>query len=387
MKFNSKIILFCHFLFSFYFSSAQKISSFEGKTKEELFSWSIETDVIEEKQKLRNYLAEKFPNTVEGETSYAWILGAEGYNDKSNEMYLEVIKKYPKPWLAIINTDYLANKDKTDDVVSNYEKLLSNEPSFSNYHGVRNLYFKLQKLDSKATDQKFNYWKQKLGNDIYIFDFIKGIEAEEKKDYKLAESFYVSALSKKSGKDELSLWTSLINIRKDKLFDNEHKTVEDQVEYFVPLIDEAQLHSHKNTVIDKTFASGAYAFVGDFLSDKNSELALQYYDLAFDSYPSYSILAKKLDILFKQGNSILPSLNEAIKAEIILPDNSVLQADIARKYLDLNDPQSAEKYYKLAIKNAVLTKDSLAILILYRPLFMITYILTILSLNHFLFLS
>lgn len=349
-----KILLLICFLTSIHFLNAQKISSFEGKSKEELYNWSIETNVTEEKQKLRSYLAEKFPNTMEGETAKAWITTKEGYDEKGTQMYLEVIKKYPKPWLAIINSLDAATKDNIDEIVANYEKMLTVEPSYSNYLGARNLYFTLKTIDKKAAEDKLLFWEAKLGSNIYVFDFIRGINAENDKDYKLAETYYATAITKKGGSIELNLWTRLINLRKDKLFDNQNKTVNDQVDLYMPLLEEAKLHLGKKNIIDKTFASGAFEFLGDFLIDKDNRLAIQMFDSAFTIYPSFSLIDKKMNPMLHMGKTGKDLLDVLINAETYLPDNASLQSKIAEKYIDLNNVESSEKYYKLAIENSVL---------------------------------
>jgi outer membrane protein OmpA-like peptidoglycan-associated protein len=357
MKFNFKALLVIYFFTSIHFLNAQKISSFEGKSKEELFNWSIDTNVKEEKQKLRNYLAQKFPNTMEGETSKAWLAIAEGYDENGTQMYLEIIKKYPKPWLAIYNTSS-ATKDNIDEVVANFEKILTEEPEYSNYGLVRNLYFTLQEIDKKVAEGKLLYWEGKLGSDIYAFDFVRGLIANDNKDYKLAETYYASALTKTGGSNELELWTRLIELRKDKLFDNEHKTFDDQVALYMSLADEAKLHMNKSAIVDKAFAAGALEFIGDFFkANSYFKNAKDMYASAFRIYPSYTLIEKQTSSMLQLDGSTQNGLDALINAEIYLPDNASLQNDIAWKYMKVNNAESSEKYYKIAIENAVLIKD------------------------------
>ncbi len=164
-------------------------------------------------------------------------------------------------------------------------------------------------------------------------------------------------MNKKHGKEELDLWKNLINIRKDKLFDNENKDLKDQFALFKPLEDEAELHKNKSTIEDKVFVKGAYEFIVDFLAKYSYKMAIQYYQIAFDTYPTWEVFAKMWQLHTENGVPKNIRLTEALKAEEYLPENSSLQKSIAHKYKINNEAEKAEMYYNKAIQNAILLKD------------------------------
>ena len=365
----SFIIISCFSYASIY---AQDAKSFAGKSKEELFAWSIETPALEEKIKLRGYLAANFPNTSEGETCKEWLDDQDGFTQKAGGRYLTVIREYPGSWLAITNSYFYYTKENVDLGIANFEKMLSVDPlTITNLtsrkifnllvdDALRNLFFLLNdnpSYKSKA-QEKLTYWELKLGKEWYMFDFIRGLEAEiTLKDYKLAETYYLSALDKKDGKNEIEIWTRLISLKKDKLFDNEKKSVNDQFTLFQPLIAEANGKEYNNDLSSKSFISQAFEFVGDYLADYDYKMALECYSKSLKAYPVYKVLEKALKLRGKYGELQESILDDALEQEAVLPMNDKLEYYIGYKYLFLNNSHAAEQYFQKSIDNSTLWKD------------------------------
>ncbi len=132
MNTKSPLLLFLIFTIAFKFSVAQKISSFAGRSKEELFSLSINTPALEEKEKLRKYLSDNFLILWKANLRKSWLLNMEGFNTKAKELYLQVINNYPNAKLAIGNLvvgEYYSNEN-FEQGVGYFEKQLSNDPSY-----------------------------------------------------------------------------------------------------------------------------------------------------------------------------------------------------------------------------------------------------------------
>jgi WD40 repeat protein/outer membrane protein OmpA-like peptidoglycan-associated protein len=329
-------------------AKAQDISTFDAISREELFTTSRDSSSQTEKVIIRSYLAKKYPQTAEGLTSKAWLADYEGRSEESLALYKECVAQYPD-FLAALNN--LAVQLKGKEKIEVFKRMMQRDPSFLNYAAIRGTYFTYVDglKDKPAGDAFLAEWEQKLpGN--YIFDFIRGVYAQEnEKDYQKAEQYFLKAIEK--GTTNFAVYRTLTNLRFDELSNN--KTDFSVRLGYLKLITDYFL---KNPKSDE-----ALIYLGDkfYYTFKGYREAFGMYQRAFEVKPTAEAATSAFDSA--RQSSLDDAERFLLEANSKLRNNELILRTLGYLYSNLlNDKDRAEDFYKQAIKFSYTTKDEAA---------------------------
>jgi len=332
-------------------SFGQSLSLYDKKTPDKLLLDSFfNTTSTTERVIIRSYLQGKYPLSAEGMFSKAWLASYEDKTADAVRFYKECLAKYPDFLPALHNLPgVLTGKESIQERLAGYDKLLAKDASFNNYAAIRFVYFVYRDdlSDKQSADTFLRKWEQKLGGDVFIFDFVRGLHAQYKdKNFKQAEQFYLQSIEK--GTKNFEVYSRLTNLRLNELSDsNTSSSVR------VGYLDLVKEYASENPSSDEPLIYLGDVAVNTFKSDG---AALEFYNQAFRRKPTAETAIKIYNTMRKldwTGTSKEP-LNFLVMANEILPNNHKLLNELAYRTADT---KLAEQYFQEAIQNSYTLKD------------------------------
>nr|WP_321524265.1 OmpA family protein [uncultured Cohaesibacter sp.] len=214
-----RLLTLALFLFSVAMPAmAQSGDPYAGINRRDLIERSIETSSQLERAAIRVYVAEHYPETGEGYFARAWIADRNGAgDDEIIGLYRKATSLVPDLSTAWINLGYqLANAKRYDEAVAAYEKCLDIDPV--DPFAIRNIFFTVKdNLKDKARADKFLATSESRGlSRRYIYDYVRGIEAQVAGKGREAEAFFERSL-KAGDRPEFGVLQRLSNLRLDRL--------------------------------------------------------------------------------------------------------------------------------------------------------------------------
>ncbi len=329
----------------------QNLSSYDGKSPEKLLLENFfDTTSTTEKVIVRSYLQGKYPLSAEGMFSKAWLASYEDKTTEAMRLYKECLAKYPNFLPALHNLPgVLTGKENIQEKIVAYENLLSKDASFNSYSAIRFAYFIYRDdlSDKQKADEFLKRWEQKIGSDVFIFDFVRGLHTQYgDRDFRQAEQFYLRAIEKEGKSFEV--YERLTNLRLRELSTNETSS-----SVRVGYLDIVKEYATKNPSSDAPLI-----YLGDVAKDifKSNSAALEFYSQAFRRKPTAETAIKIYSLMREldwAGTSKEP-WNFLVKANEILPNNHKLLNEMAYRTADT---KLAEQYFQEAIQNSYTLRD------------------------------
>ncbi len=335
-----------------------KPSEYSSMGKRQLLEYSFTSPSASEKQMIRAYLAKTYPESAEGYFGKAYLEFRTG-GDKEKIYYSKSYALDPTLEATVYNmTTGEYDKETAQKYIPIVTNILNRNPSFTNYSLIRTLYFNIIEgvlKDHVLAEKHLHGWEQKLGSDIYIFDFIRGLYAEiDINEYEKAENYYKSALMKRNGVIEIEVWERLIDLQLKKLNKQEEsfQTIRD---LYAKASEYAQMNDKgvKLTNQEKAFTAKAFALIGSKIKEQSrSGATKQIVDLnlqAFIMWPCAEYITDAQDNSRKFGFLDQITIDNAQR---LLGDNSAFYVMKGDSLYASNNPTLGKKAYEYAIQIA-----------------------------------
>ncbi|MFN8576317.1 MAG: hypothetical protein U0354_05625 [Candidatus Sericytochromatia bacterium] len=268
------------------------------------------------------------------------------------------MKKYPFFIPSLYNYLKTYNpKENSKEIIKKLDKALNLNPSHNNYSliGMGYYFYKYNLNNQDYANEFLEKCSKKLGANLYIFDYINGLELKNTGQIDLAEQYFINALNKKEGRENFELWREFINLTTNKDFNE--KFSNKKLKNLNLLIEYLKYKSvNKNKTLDsKIFMLNSYQLIADkFKEFDKFESSYNYYKKAFDILPTTDVALKMYELL-----NLLNKKEDASKLlEISLKiffDRQDFLSYIAK--ISNNKNLDSEKYYLLSIKNSLTNKD------------------------------
>jgi len=323
-------------------------------------SWGSPSRV--EKLQIRSYLAKNHPDTAAGLFSQAWVWGYEK-NDPNEQAYYETcLERYPDFIPAIYNFGASTTAANAKTNLARIERTLARDPSAFSYELVRIGYFNIYKSAMKNRQGARDFleeWEQRLGSDIYIFDFIRGIEQESTfHNYEKALGYYQQATEKKGGSERFELWKRMMDLQMEELFDPSRQTNNDKFKYLQQLVNHALNEVGIDTRKGRIFSYKALEYANKKLAKMGDQSSTAYRQ-AFKVYPTVEMAET---VLFAIRNELETGQDERCiqwlqHIERQLPQSAALNALLGWGYLKTGRLQKAEAYYQKAVDTTLTQQD------------------------------
>lgn len=328
---------------------------------DELLLQSHITPSKAEKIQIRAYLAKRFPNTIGGMYSKAYLAYENGQRDLELQYLKEMMAQYPNDPNAL---HYQSFEGGFDEKLAIVERGMAVDPTFLNYNFIINLAdIYTNKPDASRNQEVFaliDGYEEKYGEDIYVFDFARGlIHQKVTEDSELAIEFFESALNKKGGTLKWGLWENYFEtkypdgIKKAGRFD--YVYVED--------VQDAVAKVNASTAPDFIKRSLSHEMVKKLLADKANQIehrgTFTLYKKVNEHYITSEVFTDIRGVLIRnnQTKKLLAIFQDAVKQ---LPNNPDALALLADEYAYLKEYDKAEDYYQRAITNSHVYNDKKA---------------------------
>lgn len=317
----------------------------EGKSLPDLIELSVSLDSASLRAQIRSWIAEKHPETAAGYVARASVLdGQNGPIEDVAALYREGIRRDPGLGLAYTNLGYaLERMEKVGDAIPMYlagAKVWTHQPFFVQY-----AYFATKNNDGREAAQRLLQQAEQDGvSEVWVYDFVRGIEARVDGDLTGADQFFSGALAQSEHPEALIEW-----------LDNRLKMLAAQRadrEARFTVIREA-ISWARNYRSEPALRHIALLLSDDFNLKRDAHNLLRE---AYDMSPTPEAVEAAFGIIgnddFEAGIDILErGLRD-------LPDNSQVLSTAVWAYSDFQlDPQKAEEFGKRAIANAPTQKE------------------------------
>lgn len=340
-------------------------------TKEELLEKSFNSPSANIKVSIRSYLAKKYTQSKEGLFSRAYLADYNGDNNLSAKLYGQCDSVYCK------YNDFVSNVNKENVYVKikEFDKLLKDNAEFINYELIRVGYFNvLDNIEDKKERRRLKKeyltkWEKELGEELYIFDFIRGIDEENTfNNYEKAKNYYLDALVKKGGNKNFEVLRRYVDVLNNKLFDASTMRESDRTDNLIfmenfllqDVLSQRHLPLDKLITLpeeERIYAYQVYQYMASYTVERNEhEYALGYYLDAFMYYKTAEILdlsVGKIGFLYGEGK-VLEFLNKSKKYFI---GNYDVYKQLAVSNQLKNNLEEAEKFFKMSVKRAPTVRD------------------------------
>jgi len=355
MKIKSIVILLLTFCLSLFGMTESQMDKY---SKEELLEKSWYSPSATEKLIIRAYLANKYPESQEGLLSKGYIAGKNSDEKMENKYYEQCDSLY-----CFSNKFKEPTKENALEVFENFKNFLNKNYNFDNYKFLRKAYLDILEYipnfdERKKLQKKFlQEWENKIGKDVYVFDYLRGLNQEfYHKNYKKAKEYYESALEKKGAHQYFPILEHYIDLQNDKLFDASTMGIRDKYtnllfaeKYLKDLLNDQEISKNKKNI----YAYNVYKKMGYFMyKNRYYKDALDYYIKAYKYYPTSemaSSIASTMEVLYGNFYHSIDAL-ERISKE--LSNNYSIYDSLAIYYTKYNKLQKAEDAYKKALKYA-----------------------------------
>ena len=355
-KVARKTQIFTLFVFAMTLSSGCALMTndtvYVMQSTDDLLLLSHMTPSAAEKIQIRSFLTRRSPDTVGGMYSKTYIAYQNGQRELELKYLKEMMEKYPNDPNAL---HYQSFEGDFDERLALIKHAIELHPTFLNYNFIIKLSDLYTEKEGANFDELFSLlgmYEQKLGEDVYVFDFARGLVDEKvTKDFERANKFFESALQKKGGVENWALWESYFDtkypqgIKNDNGYDYAYVREVQEAEIKVDASSAPEIVKNilkhklvKNLLADKANAAG-YRGTDDFYRQAN-----HYY---FTSEVVDSV--RSLLINNKNEDQLLGYLKKAAGK---LPGNPDVLGLLAGEYAYLKEYEQADGYYKRAIRNS-----------------------------------
>lgn len=304
---------------------------------------------LDERGRLRGYLALKRPDTIAGIIARAWIASAEGDSDQAVELYLRALERDPNNLLALNNLGVNYNTLKQyEKKLETGEKILSIDPSYD-YRFVWWTYWRyLNDLQSPERAAEFlSRMKTQLGADHYSIDYVAAELAEENGDFQRAISILETTIEEWNNEnDPIPYWLreALALLQYNELQKADTQDVANSIKPLFDLINTSQFYYQPQDIYraNMLVAEKIYNDIGTYISD------LSFIKAAFRAYPAAEPIEKFFNILRSRvKTATFQFLNEV---RTTLPYSSLAATVVSWNYRQYDfDPQRAENAARAAI--------------------------------------
>ena len=325
---------------------------------DELLFVSHKTPSKAEKIQIRAYLARQFPDTIGGMYSRTYLAYENGQRDLELKYLKAMMDKYPNDPNAL---HYQAFEGGLDGKLSVLKHGLEVDPSFLDYNFVIKIADSYIKNGEESRLEEFyaliKDYEKKLGEDIYVFDYARGmIEESLTKDFDQALKYFDSALLKKGGVERWSLWESYFDVKFPK-------GIKDGGRYDNAYIEEVQMAVFKlndSTASDIVKRSVSHKLVKNLLADKARDAGYRAYNLFYKEANLHyftSEVMTQMRLYFidkKEDDKLLAYFQKGVEK---LPNDPDALALLAAEYAYLKEYEKADAYYKRALKSSYVYAD------------------------------
>lgn len=344
------------FLFSA-FINAQDTASYVNYKSEELLSLILKSSSQTERVVIGNYLANKYPTSVDAVYARAILAAHNEQTDEEINLYRKCLSSNQNFIPALFA---LGNRLEGKERIELHEKVLNLDASWKDYKSLEIIYFTYVKnlKDKSAADDFLAQWEKKLPN-LYKFDLIRAIYTDHYEgDDKKAEQLYLQAIEKNP--TNFDAYKHLLDMILAKLNPNE------SIEIFKTNFNRVLAYSNKNPN-----SSEAYLYLGDikrslgdytpahdfyvkaYENNKIAENAIRVYRAKLDRISAGDSASKVLEILREAYDFLLQANKE-------LPNNQAILNILGNHAsLKIGDKDLAINYYQQAIKYSYTTKDEI----------------------------
>ncbi len=311
-------------------AQAAEHRSYASQHPHDLLQRSLKTPSAIERAIIRGHLASAFPDAAEGLFSAAWLAGVDGRTEEQIRLYGAAIEADPELTVAYINLALAQEQaGRLQEAKAIYDKALTTAPLDADL--IRNGFFlRKEKLKDASDAERFLVrWEAEIGSLEYVFDFVRGLDAEASGRYRQAETFYQDAI----GKDApFEVYEKLAALRLNRL-SGETMPKGERLAYVAQVME---------PLMSEDGVAAAYLFIGRSLRDTlgAGRSAVEYLAAAFDRYPTAEaaeeVFAQMALYDFEAGRLFLE------RAQGALPDNYGLINSLAwLNYHFLADPDRA----------------------------------------------
>ncbi|MCH8076098.1 MAG: caspase family protein [SAR324 cluster bacterium] len=320
---------------------------FRAMTPEALLLRSWSNPSILERAEIRKFLAENHPNTQYGLFAKAWVASNEGKKKLARRIYRSCLSRYPDFLHCRYNLTF-AISDPTEKI-EHFKFILRREPAFNDYRAIRSIYFKyLDDLKNKEKADAFLAGWEKRLEKIYIFDFIRGLEARyNEKNYRKAEGFYQGAINKEGATFEV--YSKLTDLRIKRL-----SSAQSSVKKRSAHLELINSYSKKWRGIPgrkaKINVYSALVYMGGIFHNvfKAERLAARAYRSAFAIYPTGEAMEKYSNINLIKNDLTTQAIRVLRSADERLPDNHLIKMRLGN-LMKGRDLKAAENYFQQAL--------------------------------------
>lgn len=312
----------------------------EDKSLPDLIELSVSLDSTALRAQIRGWVAEKHPETAAGHVARAWVLdGRNGPIEEVVALYREGIRRDPDLGLGYTNLAYAMERmKKPDDAVALYmegAKVWPHQPFFVQY-----AYFTTKNSEGpEAAQRLLQHAEQERISDVWVYDFVRGIDARTDGDLTRADRYFSQALAQSAHPEALIEWLD----NRLKILAAQNAGRDSRITVIQEAIRWARDHR----------SEPALRHIAMLLSDELN-LKRDAYNLMREAY-NLSPTPEAVEAAFGMiGNDDFAAAMEVLEQGLRdLPDNSQVLTTAVWAFTDFQmDPQKAEEFGKRAIANA-----------------------------------
>ena len=332
-------------------AAIKKDSPYVKQDADELLLLSHTTPSTAEKIQIRGHLAQRFPDTIAGMYSKAYLETKNFRRDLELKYLEEMVNKYPDDPNTL---HYQSFEGGFDEQLAIVKRGMEVAPEFLNYNFIIKMVdIYADNKDASRTQELFSLidgYEEKIGDDIYVFDFARGLVHERiTKDAEQALEFFELALDKKGSVMQWGLWESYFDTKYPKALEGpDAYDYVDEVKEAVSMVD-------ATSAPDFVKRSIKYKLIKNLLADKAYEADYRgtdaLYKEASEHYFTSEVVSnlRSAYIKNKKEHKLLALFEDAVKR---LPDNPDALGLLAAEYAYIKEYDKAETYYKRAINNS-----------------------------------
>lgn len=319
----------------------------------ELMMLSHITPSKDEKIQIRHDLMRRYPDSVEGLYSKAYMAYVDGHEEIEAGYIKDLEVKFPD---AHDSLHYRAFSGTLDEQLAATRRGLQVAPAFLNYnfiHHLTELYTDNPRvLDVNELLSWLDETEAKLGKQLYVFDYARGIVSElAAKDEVQALAYYKSALEKVGGAKSPGLWKSYLTIK----YKSPKEWNEQLADAFARDVAEGYrlIQALDATEVEKNILNyHLLTSFGEWSHERDeSEYAYRILRMAGNAYPTGENVIAVRNILaeLKQDDALMDYLEGVVKE---LPNNPDALGMLALELSYTRQYENAERYYLRALKNS-----------------------------------